>query len=136
LYPGHDYHNFLAHPGICHAWSTMMPGMNPRKMQQMMKKMGIAQQEVDATEVIIKCPNKEIVITNPQVSKVNAMGQQTYQVVGEEQERELDTTPEINEEDIKTVAEQAKVDEEKAKEAIQKAKGDIAQAIMDLQDSQ
>ena len=110
--------------------------MNPRKMQQMMKRMGIAQQEIDAKEVIIRCEDKEIVITNPQVSKVNMMGQQTYQVVGEEQERELDTTPEINEEDIKTVAEQAKVDEEKAKEAIQKAKGDIAQAIMDLQDSQ
>ena len=39
----------------------MLPGMNPRKMQQMMKKMGIAQQEVDATEVIIKTAEKEIV---------------------------------------------------------------------------
>ena len=43
----------------------MMPGMNPRKMQAMMRKMGIAQQEIDATEVIIKCPDKEIVITEP-----------------------------------------------------------------------
>ena len=49
----------------------------------MMKKMGISQQEIDATEVIIKTPEKEIVITNPQVSKVNMMGQQTFQVVGE-----------------------------------------------------
>jgi len=111
----------------------MIPGINPRKMQQMMKRMGIAQQEIDATEVIIKCPDKEIVITNPQVSKVNMMGQQTYQVVGEEHEREISTAPEINEEDIKTVAEQAKVDEVKAKEAIEKANGDIAKAIMDLQ---
>lgn len=110
----------------------MMPGMNPRKMQQMMKKMGIAQQEVDATEVIIRCKDKEIVITNPSVSKVNAMGQQTYQIVGEEHEREMDTTPEINEEDIKTVTEQAGVDEEKAKEALENAEGDIAKAIMDL----
>ncbi|MBW2978411.1 nascent polypeptide-associated complex protein [Candidatus Woesearchaeota archaeon] len=111
----------------------MFPGMNPRKMQQMMKKMGIAQQEVEATEVIIKCADKEIIITNPQVSKVNMMGQQTYQVVGEEHERELSAAPEISEDDIKTVMEQAKVDEEKAKEALEKASGDIAKAIMDLQ---
>ena len=111
----------------------MFPGMNPRKMQQMMKKMGIAQQEVEATEVIIKCADKEIVITNPQVSKVNMMGQQTYQIVGEEHERELSTAPEISEDDIKTVMEQAKVDKEKAKEALEKAGGDIAKAIMALQ---
>lgn len=112
----------------------MFPGMNPRKMAQAMKKMGIAQQEVDATEVIIKCADKEIVITNPSVSKVNAMGQQTYQIVGEEHERDLDTTPDINEDDIKTVMEQANVDEEKAKEALEAAKGDLAKAIMDLQE--
>ena len=108
--------------------------MNPRKMQQAMRKMGIQQQEIEATEVIIKTPEKEIVITNPQVSKVNMMGQQTYQVVGEEHEREINTTPEITEEDIKTVAEQANVDEEKAKEALEKNQGDIAKAIMDLQE--
>ena len=113
----------------------MFPGMNPRKMQQMMKRMGIAQQEIDATEVIIKCPDKEIVISNPQVSKVNMMGQQTYQIVGEEREREISTAPEINEDDIKTVMEQTSVDKEKAKEALEKAKGDIAKAIMDLQGS-
>ena len=113
-----------------------MPGMNPRKMQQMMKKMGIAQQEIDANEVIIKCPDKEIVITEPSVSKVNAMGQETFQVAGNIQERELSTEPEIKEDDVKTVAEQANVDENKAKEALEKTKGDIAQAIMDLQEKE
>ena len=111
----------------------MMPGMNPRKMQQMMKKMGIAQTEIDATEVIIKTADKEIVITEPSVSIVKAMGQEQYTISGNVRERELDTTPDINEEDIKTVAEQANVDEEKAKEALEAAKGDIAKAIMDLQ---
>ncbi len=41
----------------------MIPGMNPRKMQQAMKKMGIQQVEIPATEVIIKTPEKEIIIT-------------------------------------------------------------------------
>ena len=111
----------------------MFPGMNPRKMQQMMKRMGIAQQEIDAKEVIIKCEDKEIVITNPQVSKVNMMGQETFQVSGTINEREISKEPEISEDDVKTVMEQAKVDEEKAKQALEKANGDIAKAIMDLQ---
>ena len=110
-----------------------MMGMNPRKMQQMMRKMGIAQVEIDATEVIIKCPDKEIVISNPQVSKVNAMGQETFQIVGDIEERSLDTTPEINEEDIKTVMEQANVSEEIAKSKLEENKGDLAKTIIDLQ---
>ena len=53
----------------------MIPGMNSRQAAQMMKKMGIAQQEINAVEVIIRCEDKNIVIANPQVSKVNMMGQ-------------------------------------------------------------
>jgi len=41
----------------------MFPGMNSRKAAQMMKKMGIQQVEISATEVIIKTPEKEIIIT-------------------------------------------------------------------------
>jgi len=111
----------------------MFPGMNSRKAAQMMKKMGIQQVEIPATEVIIKTPEKEIVITEPQVSKINMMGQETFQVIGNINERELSTEPEISDEDIKTVAEQANVSEEQAKEAIQDAEGDLAQAIINLQ---
>ena len=98
----------------------------------MMKKMGISQQEIDATEVIIKTQDKELVISNPQVSKVNMMGQETLQIVGNIEERSLDKNPEISEEDIKTVMDQASVDEVKAKEAIEKHEGDLAAAIMGL----
>lgn len=111
-----------------------MAGMNPRMMKQAMKRMGIQQVEVDATEVIIKTPEKNIIISNPSVSKVNMMGQQTYQVVGEEREEAVSTKPEINEDDIKTVMEQAEVDEAKAKEAIEKHDGDLAAAIMELKE--
>jgi len=110
--------------------------MNPRKMQQVMRRMGVQQQDIDATEVIIKTPEKEIIIKNPQVSKVNMMGQKTYQISGEEYERGLSNISEIREEDIKTVIEQADVSEEKAREALENAKGDIAKAIMDLQQKQ
>ena len=43
--------------------------MNPRKMQQMMKQLGIQQTEIPANEVIIKTSEKEIIIRNPSVSK-------------------------------------------------------------------
>ena len=104
--------------------------MNSRKAAQMMKKMGIQQVEIPATEVIIKTPEKEIIITEPQVSKVNMMGQETFQIVGNINERELSTKPEINQEDVKTVMEQADVTEEEAKKAIEDSEGDLAKAIL------
>ena len=104
----------------------MFPGINPRKMQQMMKQMGIQQVEIPATEVIIKTETKEIRIINPSVSKVNMMGQETFQISGEIQEQELSTAPEISAEDIKTVMEQAEVDEKTARAAIEEANGDLA----------
>ena len=55
----------------------MIPGMNPRDMQRAMKRLGIKQEEIDAREVIIRTSDKEIIIQNPQVSKVNMMGQET-----------------------------------------------------------
>jgi nascent polypeptide-associated complex subunit alpha len=111
----------------------MFPGMNPRKMQKMMKQMGIQQQEIDAQEVIIKTKDKQLVFLQPQVSKVNMMGQDTFQIVGEPEEKSLSTEPEITEEDITTVMEQANTSKEKAEKALQGAKGDIAKAILDLQ---
>lgn len=110
----------------------MIPGMNQRKMAQAMKKMGISQQEVVATEVIIRTADKELVFTEPQVSKVNMMGQNTYQVVGEPEERAISSEPEINQDDIKTVMEQTNVSEEEAIEAIKNNDYDLAQAIMVL----
>ena len=106
--------------------------MNPRMMKQAMKKMGMTQEDIEATEVVIKTSDKEIVINNPQVAKVNAMGQETYQITGEAEERELSSEPDINEEDVKTVMDQTGVDEEKAKQAIEDSSGDLAAAIMKL----
>lgn len=110
----------------------MIPGINPRAMRQAMKRMGIQQQDIDATEVIIKTPEKEIVISNPQVAKVNMMGQETFQIIGKVEERTINSEPEISEDDIRTVMEQAGVNEDKAKEAIEKHNGDLAAAIMEL----
>ena len=110
----------------------MIPGMNPTMVKQAMKRLGIKQEEIDATEVIIKTPDKEIIISNPSVSKVNMGGQETWQIMGEAQERALDTKPEINEEDINAVVEQTGASFEEAKEAIENNEGDLAAAILQL----
>ena len=111
----------------------MFQGINPKKMQQMMKQMGIQQIEIDAVQVIIKTEDQELVFDNPQVSKVNMMGQETYQIVGTPIVREMDSTPDISQEDIDAVVEQANVSEEDAREALLESEGDIAAAIMKLQ---
>jgi len=66
----------------------MIPGLNSREAKAMMRKMGIRQEEIDAELVIIKAHDKDFVIRNPQVSRVNMMGQETFQISGEIEEAE------------------------------------------------
>jgi len=101
-------------------------------MQQMMKRMGIQQVDIPAKEVIIRTEEKEIVITEPSVAKVNMMGQETFQVSGNVRERGLSSEPEIGEDDINTVVEQTKASPDEAKKALEENKGDIAAAILSL----
>jgi len=108
----------------------MFPGMNPRAMEQAMKKMGIKQVDIPASEVIIKSEGTDIIITNPKVTKVNMMGQDSFQITGSVEERSA--AVEISEDDVKTVSEQTGVSEEQAKQALEEANGDLAAAIMQL----
>lgn len=106
----------------------MIPGMNPRQMQKAMQKMGIKQEEIEADEVIIKQGAENLIIKNPQVTKVNMMGQETFQIVGEITKENAGPS----EEDIKTVMEQASVSAEEAKKALVESNGDLAEAILKL----
>lgn len=111
--------------------------MNPRQMKQAMKKMGIAEEEIDdAIAVIIRTKKEDIIIRNPSVSKVNMMGTWTYQIIGEEEHRQLEEEKiVITEEDIKTVAQQSGCSEDKAKAALEESNGDLAAAIISLTES-
>ena len=106
--------------------STMMPNINPRQLQKAMQRMGVRQEEIEATEVIIKTKEKNLIIKNPTVTKVNMIGQESLQISGEIEEEG------IPEEDIKIVAEQAKVSEKEAEKALKESNGDIAEAILKL----
>ena len=105
-------------------------GLNPKKMQAVMKQMGIGQEEIDASRVIIeKTDNSRIIIENPSVAKISMQGQESFQISGDISEEQAET---YSEEDIKTVMEKTNVSKEKAKKALESSGGDLAEAIMSL----
>ena len=110
----------------------MMPGrMNPRQMNQMMKRLGINIKEIaNVKEVIIRTDTKEYIINNPEVTIMDAQGQKTYQVTGNAQIKQLEE--QIPQDDIDLVAEQTGKSKEEAKKALKETKGDIAEAILKL----
>jgi len=106
----------------------MLPHVNPKQMEQMMHKLGVKQENIDASEVIIKCKDKQIRVLNPNVSKINLMGQESLQITGKFVEEELQS---FSTEDIKIIMEQTNCSEKEAKEALNKT-GDLAEAIIML----
>src|SRR3989344_6993679 len=105
----------------------MFPKINPKQMQKMMQQMGMRQEEIEADEVIIKRSGSQLVFKNPQVSKISMGGQDTYQVVGDFEEKIL-----LSKNDIQTVMEQTGVSEKEAKKSLEDADGDLAEAIVSL----
>ena len=111
----------------------MFSGINPREMQKAMKRLGIKQEEIDAELVIIKTADKDLVIKNPQVSRVNMMGQETIQVIGDITEVDKNEKIELDEDDIETVIEQTSCTKEEAIDALEQSNGNLAEAILKLQ---
>jgi len=108
----------------------MFPGLNPKKMQAVMKQMGISQEDIDASKVIIEKNNgSKLIINNPSVTKVKMQGQETFQIAGDIQEENQEV--EISQEDIKTIVEKTNKSEDQAKKALEKT-GDLAEAILEL----
>ncbi|SDA70073.1 nascent polypeptide-associated complex protein [Methanobrevibacter millerae] len=114
----------------------MIPGMNKKQMKQMerqMKKMGMKMEDLKGVnEVIIRFDDRELIIDDPIVSLMNVMGQETYQVEGKAREVEIEYEIEIPDEDIEMVANQANVSNAEAEQALIDCKGDLAEAIMKL----
>ena len=122
--------------------------MNPRKMQQMMEQMGIDVDELDATEVVISLEDgSELVFSDPDVTKMDARGQETYQILGDPSERDAaagaveggdDESADEGDEgipqgDVDIVVQRAGVPEDEAREALEAADGDLAAAIERLE---
>ena len=107
----------------------MIPGkLNPRQVKKMMGKMGISIREIEEVEeIIIKTKDKNYVFKEAEVTIMGAQGQETYQISGSPV-----ITDNLNQDDIKLVAEKAGATEKEAAQALKETGGDIAQAIINL----
>jgi nascent polypeptide-associated complex subunit alpha len=110
----------------------MLP-MNMKQMKKMMKQMGIDLEEIDAEEVIIRTSSEELIFKNPNVTKISGRGMEMFQIIGSYEV--VKRKPEISEEDVKLIMEQAGVSEEEARKALEEAGGDLVEALMKLQQS-
>ena len=123
-------------------------GLDPSKMQQMMKQMGIDIDEIDAEEVIIRTSDEELVFTDADVQRMGAQGQETYNIVGSPETRargasEIDAGDEAEEtddsedgipqDDIDLVAQRTGASKSAAREALEATDGDLAAAVERLE---
>ena len=103
-------------------------GLNPKKMQAMMKQLGLSQEEINALRVIIEKENSRIIIENPSVTKIEMNGQESFQISGDTREESGFI---ISEEDIKTIMEKTGAPEKQARKVLEETH-DIADAILKL----
>jgi len=109
----------------------MIPGVNPKQMKQMMKKLGMKMEEVEDVErVVVYTKKGNYVFENAEFIITTMQGTTTYQVQGTPVFKPAEV--EIPEADVKMVAEQAGVSEDEAMKALKETNGDIAEAILKL----
>ncbi|MEO2241223.1 MAG: nascent polypeptide-associated complex protein [Euryarchaeota archaeon] len=117
----------------------LFPGgkIDPRKLQRLMREMqeAMEQEEVKVERVVMELKDgSRLVFERPQVVRMRLMGQEFYQVAGKARREEPEEKPSFTEEDVKLVAERAGVSEEEARRALEETDGDLAEAIMRLQE--
>ncbi len=102
-------------------------GIDPKKMQAMMKQLGMSQEEIDASEVIIKkSDGSKIIISDPSVQKIKMQGQESFQIAGNIKEESG-----FSNDDIQTIMDKTNASRKEAEKAL-KETGDIAEAIIKL----
>ena len=111
----------------------MIPGVNPRQLQSMMRQMGMSQEDIEAQEVVIKTSSgKKLVFSNPTVQKISMQGNTSFQITGDYSEEEESVSVEISKDDIDTVVNETGVSSQEAEKALEEVNGDIAEAIVKL----
>lgn len=111
----------------------MMPNMDPRAMKNLMAKMGIKSSEINAIRVIIESNDKNIIIENPQITRIEAQGAVSFQISGDISEAAKIAQVNVTDDDIGLVAEKTGItDKELIKEKLIQENGDIAKTILDL----
>ena len=117
-----------------------MKKISPRRLRRMQARMlsglGLDLKELGAAdEILIRFPDRQLVIRGASVIQVNLEGERVFQLIGGEVEEKA-TEEMIEEEyvppdeDVALVAAQAGVDEDLAREVLKEVKGDLAKAIL------
>ena len=96
-------------------------------MRKLMKQ--IKAVDIEASEVIIKTSEHDIVIKNPQVVKTNMAGVTSFQISGE-----ISESIKYSEEDIEIIQEKTGCTKIEAEQALGESQGDIAEAILSLKE--
>ncbi len=115
-------------------------GLSPKKLNLMMKQMGISVEELsDVEEVVIKTADAELVFEDAVVTVMDAPGSKMYQITGtpvkrskSESEPGAEPVVSISPEDVEIVMEKAGCSEAEAKATLTETKGDLAEAISRL----
>jgi nascent polypeptide-associated complex subunit alpha len=109
----------------------MFPNLDPKRMNALMRQMGMSQVEIDALRVVIEKPDGKIIINNPSVMKIKMQGQESFQISGETEEFQVEEEKGFNEEDVKTLIENTGCSEQEARNALEET-GDLAEALIKL----
>ncbi len=111
-----------------------MGNMDPAAIKGMMKRMGIQSEEIEAEEVVIKCRDKNIVISNPSVLSIHMQGNTTFQIGGSIREESAEKV-EVAQDDIDLVKQKTGIDDEELiKKTLEDTRGNIAEAILKLKE--
>ncbi len=116
----------------------MFPGLNPKKINALMKQMGMSQEEIDASRVIIEKPDGNIIINNPNVVKINMQGQDNFQISGDIEEQEAESNEQKNQEDlnekrnedIRLLCEKTGKSKKQAQSLLESCDWDLTEAIL------
>ena len=118
-------------------------GLNPRDLKRMFKRMGVKaeiEELSDATEIIIvHSDGRRSILESPQATliKLGGSGQVMLSATGilrvEQPAEEAEEEATVSEEDIQLVAQQTGVTPDEARQALIEAKGDLAEAIMKIE---
>ena len=104
-----------------------------RQTRRMLERMGVCMEQIEnVEEVIIRMPDRDLVIKNANVSEMKMKGTKMFQVVGDDIEERMREKPKYTREDVLLVAQQANVSEAKAEQALKDTEGDLAQAVLRL----
>jgi len=107
----------------------MFPNLDPKKMQAVMKQLGMSQEEVPSSKVIIeKEDGNNLIIKNPRVVMIKIRGEESFQITGDIEKSKKEN---FSEQDINILMQKTNCTAKEARNALEET-GDLAEAILKL----